>query len=526
MNVGTKARSRCLGVFIVLLSVFVFAQLFYLNPVNAMDVTLAWDHNTEPDLAGYKVYYGLGSRNYDHVIEVGNSTSCVVTGLEQGQTYFFAATAVNTANLESDFSNEVSAALTISNQPPLANAGPDQNVNEEVIVILSGANSTDPEGGTLAYAWFQVSGTPVILSNPAVARTTFMPPNVGPNGETLGFQLTVTDSGGLQARDSCIVNVVSVNQPPAANAGPDQNVNQGENVTLDATGSTAPDGFAPNYEWSQTSGTPVALSSPYVAQPTFLVPGVGAAGESLMFQLTVTDSGGLQARDSCIVNVVSVNQPPAANAGPDQNVNQGENVTLDATGSTAPDGGLLVYSWLQMSGSPVTLDNPESAQPRFLADTGGASSRLIFHLTVTAPGGLSASDQCFVAVSGAAPVVVNNNASGVDLAGQWLSLTRSLNNSFSMFNGKLRVKNLGSQSAPTCELYVYQSLDSAFQRTDVLLQPMHIPSISAGGYVDVNLNLKAPYHGGGVYLIAVLDVPDGIVETDETNNTVVSGLIQ
>ena len=113
---------------------------------HAGEVNLAWDPNTEPDVAGYRVYYGLGSRNYDHVMEVGNSTSCVVTGLEQGRTYYFAATAVNTANIESDFSNEVSAALSTSNQPPLANAGPDQNVNEGVTVTLSGANSTGSRG--------------------------------------------------------------------------------------------------------------------------------------------------------------------------------------------------------------------------------------------------------------------------------------------------------------------------------------------------------------------------------------------
>jgi len=484
---------------------------------HAAEVNLAWDPNTEPDVAGYKVYYGLGSRNYDHVMDVGNSTICVVTGLEQGRTYYFAATAVNTANIESDFSNEVSAALSTSNQPPLANAGPDQNVNEGVTVTLSGANSTDPEAGALTYSWLQVSGTPVTLSNPLAAQTTFVPPNVGPNGETLGFQLAVTDSGGLQSADTCLVNVLWINQPPSANAGIDQSVNEGTVVTLNGASSGDPDGFALRYEWFQLGGTPVTLSSATVAQPTFVAPAVGAAGESLSFQLTVTDSVGLFARDTCIVNVVSVNQPPVADTGPDQNVNEGVSVTLNGTGSTDPEGGVLLYSWLQTSGAPVTLNSPASAQPGFIAATGG-SSTLVFRLTVTDAEGLSGSDQCSVTVTGA--------ASGMDLSGQWLSLSRTVRKSVSTFRGKIKVKNLGSQTAPSSALHVYQSTDPGFQTTDRFLGKFTVSSIPAGGNVDVNLRLSAPYDGTKVHLIGILDATNTLVEMDDTNNVVVSGLIQ
>jgi len=492
--------------------------------VHAGEVTLAWDPNTETDIAGYRIYYGLMSRSYDHFLDVGNNTTCVVTGLEQGRTYYFAATAVNTAKIESDFSNEVSTTLSISNQSPLANAGPDQNVNEGATVTLSAANSTDPEGGVLTYTWSQVSGTPVTLSNSSAAQTTFVPPNVGPNGETLGFQLTVTDSGGLQSSDTCIVNVLWVNQPPSATAGTDLSVNEGTMATLNGEGSSDPDGFSLSYEWSQISGTSVALSNPYAAKPTFLAPGVGPDGETLVFQLTVTDSGGLQARDSCIVNVVRITQPPVAEAGPDQSVNQGVSVTLDGTGSTDPDGGLLAYSWLQTSGAPVTLDNPGSAQPRFVANTGGTRGSLLFRLTVTNGRGLSASDQCSVAVNDAAPVAVNDTTSGVDLAGQWLSLNRSSKRSFVMVSGRIRVQNLGSQAAPSSVLYVYQSTDPELFVTDFYLGKSNVSSIPAGGYTDVNFNLKATndVDRSPVYFMAVLDASNAIIETSEKNNVVLS----
>lgn len=75
--------------------------------LRAGQVTLAWDPNTETDLAGYKLYYGNATRAYSEVVDLGNVTTFVVTGLLPGQTYFFAVTAYNIAQAESSYSNEV-----------------------------------------------------------------------------------------------------------------------------------------------------------------------------------------------------------------------------------------------------------------------------------------------------------------------------------------------------------------------------------------------------------------------------------
>jgi hypothetical protein len=98
-----------------------------LSPGYALDVTLAWDANTEPDLAGYGIYYdtdsgdpynGTGASDGDSPVDMSldddedpdpDVVQFTLYDLPEG-TYFFAVTAFNTAGLESGYSNEVSTA--------------------------------------------------------------------------------------------------------------------------------------------------------------------------------------------------------------------------------------------------------------------------------------------------------------------------------------------------------------------------------------------------------------------------------
>lgn len=66
---------------------------------------LSWDANTEPDLAGYRVYYGTAPRAYQLSVDVGNTTTYVVTGLGAGA-YYFAVTAYDNAGTEGFYSAE------------------------------------------------------------------------------------------------------------------------------------------------------------------------------------------------------------------------------------------------------------------------------------------------------------------------------------------------------------------------------------------------------------------------------------
>lgn len=102
-----------------------------------------------------------------------------------------------------------------TNNPPVANAGPDQTVNESTTVQLDGTASTDPDGDPITYSWMQIAGTFVTLSDARSAQPRFTAPQQPPTGqETLTFSLTVTDPFGASGSDSVNVTVQDIYSPP------------------------------------------------------------------------------------------------------------------------------------------------------------------------------------------------------------------------------------------------------------------------------------------------------------------------
>jgi hypothetical protein len=55
------------------------------RPVAAGSVILTWDRNVEPDVVGYLLLSGAWSGTYTSSVNVGNTTTWTVSGLEDGQ---------------------------------------------------------------------------------------------------------------------------------------------------------------------------------------------------------------------------------------------------------------------------------------------------------------------------------------------------------------------------------------------------------------------------------------------------------
>ncbi len=310
----------------------------------AAQATLAWDPNTESDLAGYRIHYGTASGNYTVHTDVHKATSYTVTGLTDGQTYYFAATAYDAAGNESGYSNEVSYSVPAANGAPSAPAVPSGPASALVNTSTSFSTSaTDPNGDSLQYRYDWGGG---VLSSYGAASQSHSWTAAG----QYAVKAQARDSRGLEsvwsgAKTVTITQNTPPNAAPTANAGADQAVNAGATVVLQGSGSDPDDGIAA-YQWRQVSGTTVTLTGAQSQQASFTAPSITTGSMALVFELKVTDRGGLSATDTATVTVQSTSQaqgtyslwttsttPGTASASDSQAVELGMKFRADVSGS-------------------------------------------------------------------------------------------------------------------------------------------------------------------------------------------------
>ena len=288
-------------------------------------VTLDGSASNDPDTGDTLTYV------WAHTLTDGNVPATAIA-LTDGDTASPSFTAPDTAGVlvftlrvTDDAATPAShtATVTISvtdpvpvNQPPVAHAGDNQDVDTSALVTLDGSASSDPDtGDTLTYAWAHTltdgsaPATAIALTDGDTASPTFTAPATA--GE-LVFTLRVTDDAATPASHTATVTIsvtepVPVNTAPVAHAGDNQDVDTSALVTLDGSASNDPDtGDTLTYVWAHTltdgsaPTTVIALTDGDTASPTFTAP---ATAGVLVFTLRVTDDAATPASHTATVTI-------------------------------------------------------------------------------------------------------------------------------------------------------------------------------------------------------------------------------
>ncbi len=231
--------------------------------------------------------------------------------------------------------------ITIAqNNAPKADAGKDQNKKTDqpkAKVTLDGSGSSDLDGDSLTYTWTDKDGKKIAEGvKPEVELSA---------GENT---LTLTVSDGTLTDTDTVVITIGQNSAPKADAGKDQNKKTDDSkakVTLDASGSSDPDGDSLTYTWMDKDGKKIAEG----VKPEVEL----SAGENT---LTLTVSDGTLTDTDTVVITIAQNRKPVADAGDEQTKRtdgKSAKVTLDGSDSSDPDGDSLTYTWMDKDGKKI-----------------------------------------------------------------------------------------------------------------------------------------------------------------------------
>jgi len=273
-------------------------------------------------------------------------------------------------------------------ESPIADAGADLTTTLGGPVTLdAGASSfCQARADDVTYDWsFESAPTDSTIDTSALSdnqtisavQPIFTPDVVG--DYTLG--LVVGDGVESSEMNYVVVSVVSGDQKPVADCGPDVETTVDVAATLDGSASYDPEGAALEYLWS-ISDLPdcSALDASSVLNGAGPTPSVVPDCEGV-YTVTLVVSDGINYSNPsiCTVEADGVNDRPIASAGPSVTLGAcaDDPLPLDGTGSYDPEADPLTYSWsvyatpAASTATDADFDDPTLSNPTFDWDVAG-----------------------------------------------------------------------------------------------------------------------------------------------------------
>ncbi len=209
-------------------------------------VTLRWNKNTESDFLRYRIYGGTSSSptiKMDSTVGGISDTTKTIPSLTNGTIYYFRITAVDSAGLESDFSNEVSARpVSTGTAAPTVSTSAATSITMNS-AVLNGTVNPNGSATTVYFEW----GTGSTLSSPTVTPSQSVGSGgtdqivtanlTGLNPATTYYYCVVGDNN-IGTRRGAIANFTTVPAAVSLSSPSNGATNQLQSLSLSWTAST------------------------------------------------------------------------------------------------------------------------------------------------------------------------------------------------------------------------------------------------------------------------------------------------
>ena len=362
-------------------------------------LTVEWDPNSENDVVRYRVQRAVDNGGFSNIGEVNHpGTSYIDSDVQVGKLYSYRIAAVDTGNLQSNWSTVVSAGI------PLVTLSLNSIANNRDTTIALNEVAADPDhnAGQLTLEISQNQHVSVVVSGGELVIS----PEAGYTGSA-SFHLKVTDPDGFFDEKDL---QFSITQGAVATqlsvAIPDIQVAEDQSYTIDLDTCVTVNNYTPNQiAWQFSGGSNLQLQYNASLRRLVVVPDADWNGQS-SFTATAIAPDNTSANDSPVVTVAPVNDPPVVtltqlnlSSDPSQNIVDLKQYATDVDDAVAELNWAFLnftqfsFQWIDPQNDVVQIIPPaaggtESGTVR-VSDPSGAVVNAAVTLSAAAPGGTS-----------------------------------------------------------------------------------------------------------------------------------------